>query len=200
MTKYLLGAAAAALLLAIPGAASAQRGAAGPILIVDTERVLSECNACRSANAQLQTQVTQARQRADALAAPLRTEQQSLETAVRALNGRAPDPALQARITAFQGRQNTATQEMQGRQQNLESIQANINRQIGERLGPVITTIMNQHGASIVLAKGATLASVDPIEVTNEVLTALNAALPSVVVAPMPQQPAAAPGTQPQGR
>jgi len=46
------------------------------------------------------------------------------------------------------------------------------------------------------IAKGATLANDNSIDVTSEVLAALNQALPSVSVTPMPQQQQ----QQPQGR
>ena len=52
-------------------------------------------------------------------------------------------------------------------------------------------------GAALVVDKGATLASASNIDVTNDVLAALNQQLPSVSVTPLPQPPAAA---RPQGR
>ena len=192
MTKHLTGAALAAALL-LPAVAAAQ--APGPILIVDTDRILTECTACRAASAQLTTQVQQAQQRQQTLQGQLQTQGQTLQTAVNAAQGK-PDAALQARITAFQQQRDSAAQELQGTEERIRSTQQNVQRQIYARLGPIISGIQRQRNASIVLAKNATLASADPIEVTNDVLTQLNAQLPSVSVTPLPTQ-GAAPATAP---
>jgi len=198
MNKFAIGTAFAALAFALPAAAPAQRNAAAaPILVVDTERVASECTACRAANATLQQQVDQARQFATTLQQPLQTEGQAIEAALRALNGKQPDAALQTRMQAFQTRENNANQQLAGREQNIRSIQAHVSQQIGTRLRPIIEQVRATRRASIVLSKGGTLASDPAIDVTNEVLAQLNQQLPSVSVTPLPQQPA---GTQPQGR
>ena len=84
-------------------------------------------------------------------------------------------------------------------EQNIQSTQANVLRQINARLNPVITQVMNARNANIALDVNATLARSNTLDVTADVLTALNAALPSVSVTPLPQaaQPAQ---PQPQGR
>jgi Skp family chaperone for outer membrane proteins len=202
MKKFAFGAAIAALTVALPGTAQAQRNNAPAILVVDTERVFSECTACRAANTTLGQQVQQAQQLAQQLAAPLQTEGQQIETAVRALNGRQPDAALQTRITTFQNRQNQANQQLGQREQTIRSTQAHVNQQIGTRVGPIVEQIRNTRGAIVVLPRSSTLANLDSIDVTNEVLTQLNQQLPSVSVTPLPQQqqPAPAQQPQPQGR
>ena len=194
MKKIVLGAALAALSLGMPGAAVAQRNNAD-ILIVDTTRVFSECTACRTAQTQLQTQVNALQQRRTTLGQQLQTEGAPIQTAVNALNGRAPDAALTARIRAFETKQNTANQELQRSATNIQSTEAHVNQQIGTRLGPILEAIRNTRRAAIILAKGQTLANDNAIDVTNEVLTQLNTQLPSVSVTPLPagQQPAATP-------
>ena len=199
MNKYTFGAALAAIALAVPAAAPAQKAPAAAIVVVDMDRVYQECTACRAANAQLQTQLQQIQQRAQQLAAPIQTEGTSIQTAVRALNGRQPDAALQARITALQTKQNQGNQEIQGREQTLRSMQANVAQQINARLNPIITQVMTARGANVALDVNATLARAQGLDVTADVLTQLNQQLPSVTVAPLPagQQPAQ---QQPQGR
>jgi Skp family chaperone for outer membrane proteins len=205
MKKYLIGAAIAAL--AIPGAASAQRGATpgALIVVVDSSRVFGECNACRAATAQLQGMVSQAQQRQQALGAPLQTEAQSLRAAAQAASAMPAGPAKTAaensvnqRAQALQGRQDAANQELQRLDQNLQSVRANVSRQLNASLGPIYQQVMTAHGANLALDVEATLAHSNALDVTTEVLAALNAALPSVNVTPLPQ-PAAPPG-QPQGR
>jgi len=206
MTKFLLGAATAALLLAMPGAASAQggRAPAATVVVVDTDRLLTECNACRTATATIQGMVTSGNQRAQQLGQPLQTEAQSIDQAARQLDtqpaGAAKNQAqaaLQTRYNSLQQRQAAANQELQRLEQNIQSTRANVARQLNERLSPIYTQVMNAHGANLLLDVGATLAHAPALDVTNEVLTALNAALPSVSVTPLPAPP---PGTQPQGR
>ncbi|HEV2747482.1 MAG TPA: OmpH family outer membrane protein [Allosphingosinicella sp.] len=196
MTRSTFGAALAALSLAVPAAAPAQRLGGAVIAVVDTGRVFRECNACRTAMTQLQARGNQLRQRTQQLTQPLQTEGQSIQAAVRALNGRQPDAALQQRITAFEGKRTSAAQEVQRGQQNLESIQASVNQQIGARLGPILNQVMQTRGATLIVDKGATLANSPALDVTADVLAQLNQQLPSVSLTPLarPQQ------QQPQGR
>jgi Skp family chaperone for outer membrane proteins len=188
MNKHAFGAALAALAFGLSTAAPAQRLSPAIVAVVDIARVSTECTACRAAATQLQTQVQQLQTRAQQLQQPLQTEGQALQTAVRALNGKTPDAALQARITAFQTRENTASQELGSAQQRLQSTQANVNRQISERLRPILNTVLQSRGATVIIDKGETLASSASIDVTNDVLAALNQQLPSVSVTPLPQQ------------
>ena len=195
--KNLLIGAAVALSLAVPAAAPAQRGNAAPVvLIVDTDRVFTECIACRAATAQLQQQAQQYNARAQQLQQPLQAEGQQIETALRALNGRQPDAALQQRIAAFRQRESVAGQELENRQQVIRSTQAHVQQQIGVRLIPIVEQIRAARGATIVVSRNSTLAHNAANEVTNEVLAALNQQLPSVNVTPLPQQ--APPAAQPQ--
>jgi Skp family chaperone for outer membrane proteins len=196
--KNLLIGAAVALSLSVPGAALAQRNAPAPVvLVVDTERVFTECNACRAATPQLQAQAQQYNQRAQQLQAQLQRDGTPLDAAMRALNGRQPDAALQQRINAFQQSERAAAEELEGRQQQLRSVQAHIQQQIGVRLVPILEQIRAARGATIVVSRNSTFAHNPAAEITNEALTQLNAVLPSVNVTPLPPQQQAQPGIQP---
>jgi outer membrane protein len=203
MNKLAFGTALAVLSLALPGVAHAQRTPGAVIIVVDTDRIYRECTACRAAQTQLQGMVTSARTRAQTLGQPLQTEAQSIEQAGAALRNQtgaaraAAESALNNRVQQFQSRQTTASQEVQRLEQNIQSTQANVLRQINERLNPIYGTVMNAHQANIALDVNATLARSNALDVTNEVMTALNAALPTVSVTPLPQAPAQ---QQPQGR
>ncbi|MEA2998583.1 MAG: outer membrane protein [Sphingomonadales bacterium] len=203
MNKFLFGAAIAAATLAVP--ASAQRAPQASIIVVDTGRVFSECIACRAASAQLQTMVQQGNARAQQLGQGIQIEGQSIQQAAQAASTQPVGPArtatengLRQRAQALDARQTSANQEIQRLEQNLQSTRANVARQLNERLNPIYTTVMNAHGANLVLDTDATLNHAPALDVTNEVLAALNAAVPSVSVTPLPQQ---APNpAQPQGR
>jgi Skp family chaperone for outer membrane proteins len=199
MKKFAISAAVAAIVISMSSAAPAQRGNSD-ILVVDTERLLSECNACRAASTQLQQQMQQYQQFGQSLQTPLQTEGTQLQTAIQALNGRQPDAALQARIQAFSAREQTANQQLAQRQQTIRSTQAHVTQQLGNRLTPILEQIRNTRRASVVLAKQGTLASDNALDVTNEALAELNRQLPSVSVTPLPQGQAAPQQPQPQGR
>lgn len=204
MNKLIFGAAIAAATLAVP--AAAQRTAPAIVAVVDTNRIYSECTACRAAAGQLQGLVTQGQTRAQQLSQPIQAEAQSMDAEANRVQAMPAGPAktaaqtaLQNRLTSLQTRQNTANQELQRLEQSLQSTRANVSRQIAERLNPIFTQVMNAHGANLLVDTDATLAHAPALDVTTEVLTALNAALPSVSVTPMPA--GAAPTTpQPQGR
>ncbi|HEY0414542.1 MAG TPA: OmpH family outer membrane protein [Allosphingosinicella sp.] len=201
MKRYLIGTALAALSLAVPAAAQ-QRTPAAVIVVVDTNRIYNECTACRAAQAQLQTMLTTAQQRQQQLGGPIQTEMQSIQQAVTAAQGQpagaartAAEASIRQRAQALDARQGAAQQELQRLEQNLQSTRANVARQIGDRLNPLINQAMTAHGANLALDFDATLAHAQGLDVTAEVLTALNAQLPSVSVTPMP---ASATPTQPQ--
>lgn len=188
MNRFFIGSALAALALAAPVAAPAQRLSPTVVAVVDTQRISRECTACQAANTQLQQQIQQAQQRAQQLQQPIQTDGQSLQQAINALNGKQPDAALQQRIQALQTRQNTANQELQGREQTLRSTQAHVSQQINTRLLPILNQVMQNRGAAVILDRSAALTVSPSIDVTNDVLALLNQQLPSVSVTPLPQQ------------
>lgn len=196
MRKNIFLALTAASMIAAPATVSAQRLPATVVAVVDTGKIYSECTACVAARTQLQSQATALQTRQKTLADQLRPDQTSLETAVNALNGKQPDAALQARIKAYQDKERAANTELQQGQQRLQSTQANVLRQVNERLNPIINQAMTARGANIAMDVDATLAHAATINITADVLARLNSALPSVSVTPLPQQAQ----QQPQGR
>jgi outer membrane protein len=177
----------AALLLTagLPTAAWAQ---AAPVLVVDTDTIMSTCTACRAAQTQLRTRTTTLQTRAQTLQQQLETEGRPIQTAVDALNGKEPDAALRQRITAFQTKDRAAQQELATGQQTLQSTAAHVQQQIGARLVQVVEQVRARRNAAIAISKNSTLANSAAVDVTSEVLTALNTALPAVSITPLPQQ------------
>jgi Skp family chaperone for outer membrane proteins len=193
MKTFLVSAAFAAALLA-PSAASAQAIPAAVVAVVDVERVTTECNACKTAIAALQAQQTQFNNRRQALAAPLESEGKAIQAAVDALpKGKEPDAALQARYKAFQQRQQQGAEELQRQAEQIQRNQQYVQKQVLDKLGPIYQQVMQRRGANLLMETGATLAAAANVDVTNDVLAGLNAALPTIVTT----APAAA---QPQGR
>ena len=198
MKTILTIAALAAGALALPSAAAAQRAPAAVVVVVDSSRIYRDCTACKTAQTQLQSRVAALQTRQQTLANQLRPESQAIQAAIQALAGKAPDAALRARAEAFQKKQDDANQELGRSQQNIQSIQANVVRQINVRLNPVINQVMTARGANIALDVDATLAHAQAVDVTTEVLAGLNRVLPSVSLTPLPA--AQQQQQQPQGR
>jgi len=204
MNRFTFGAAVAALALTVPAIAQAQQLPPAVVGVVDTDRIMRECTVCAAANTQLQAQLTQLQQRAEALRTPIQTEGQAIETALRALpQGQQPDAALTQRITAFQSQQQSAQQEIGTRQQQVERNVAFVRQQVGQRIEPAIQQVMQQRGATIAVDAGATLAISPTVDITPAVLAVVNQnTTPLNVNAPPPQQQPAQqqPQQRPQGR
>lgn len=179
MTKTFFTAALAATVL-VPAAAQAQGIPGAVVAIADVDRVTAECNACKTAIAALRSQAQALQAREKALADPLAAEQKSIQTAIDALAGKEPDAALEGRMRSWQTRQQQAAQELQRSQQQLQRNQAYIQQQVAAKLGPIYQQVMQRRGANLLVDTNVTLAAANTIDVTNDVLTALNAALPTI--------------------
>ena len=193
--KTLLISAAVAAAAIMPSAATAQALPAAVVAVVDLDRVQTECTACKTARDALKNQALAQDSREKTLAAPLQTEQQAIQSAVDALKGKEPDAALQARYKAFQNKAQAAQTEAERGRAQLQRNQAYIAQQIQAKLNPIYTQVMQKRGANVLVEQGATLAASTAVDVTTDVLAALNAAMPTVsVTAP------AAPANTTQGR
>jgi Skp family chaperone for outer membrane proteins len=201
MKNILLGA-AVALTLAVPAAAPAQRAPAATIVVVDRDRILRECTACRAAQTQLQGLQTQLQQRAQQLGQPIQSEAQSIEQAAAALRNQTgaarttAETALQTRVQQLRQREATANQDIQRLEVTYRSTVAHVVQQIETRLTPIVQQVMTQRGANLALDVGVTYTHAPALNVTDAVLAQLNSQLPSVSVTPLPQQQQ--PAQQPQ--
>ena len=191
MHKILISAAAAALAIGLPATAHAQQA---NILVVDSDRLMSDCTACKAASTQFQSRQAALRTRAQTLQTQLEAEGKPIQAAVDALNGKDPDAALQAKITAFETKRRNSSQELQTSTNSLQSTVAHVQQQIGQKIVALVEATRARRGAAIILSKNSTIANDNAIDVTTEVMTALNAQLPAVSITPMPQSAA------PQGR
>jgi outer membrane protein len=194
--KTLLMSAAFAAAIVAPSGASAQSVPAAVVAVVDLDRVTSECNACKTATAALRSQVTAVQNREKALAAPLETEQKAIQAQIDALNGKAPDAALQNRAKSFQAKQQQGAQEIAAQQQQVQRNQQYIQKQIADKLGPIYQQVMQRRGANVLIETSSTLATTTSVDVTNDILAALNTAMPTIATT----APAGSTQSQPQGR
>jgi Skp family chaperone for outer membrane proteins len=179
MAKILFAALAASTLF-VPAAASAQALAAPVIAIVDIQRAQSQCNACKTALTQLESQLNSLKTLQTTLETPLRTEANTLQAAGQALNGRAPDAALQARAAAFEKKQEDARRQLATREQTFQRNRDYVLQQINTKLEPAVASVFARRGASVMLDATQVIRSAPGLDVTTDVIAALNASLPSI--------------------
>ncbi|HYJ51582.1 MAG TPA: OmpH family outer membrane protein [Allosphingosinicella sp.] len=194
MNKLLIAPVVAGLALTTAIAAQAQQLPAAVVAVVNRNQVAQQCGPCTAATTQLQAQGQQYQARQAQLTAPLQTEQQAIQTAINALpaNGQ-PDAALTARIRAFETNRDAAAAELQRTQQTLQRNENYVVSQILQRMQPMINTVAQQRGATVVIDATNALFAAPQIDITQAVLAQMNAnATPFNVTAPPPQQPAAA--------
>ena len=119
---------------------------------------------------------------------PLSTEQKSIQTAVDALKGKAPDAALQARAKAWETRRQQAAQDLATQQQQIQRNQQYIQKQIQDKLNPIYQQVMQRRGANLLVEVGATLATSDERRRNQRRACGLNLRFPSVATT-APAQP-----------
>jgi len=194
--KNMLMIAASAVALMVPAAASAQAVPAAVIAVVDLDKVTTDCTACKTASAALRSKATALQNQAKSLSTPLETEGKSIQAAIDALKGAEPDAALKARVQAFETKRQSAAATYQKGQEQLQRDQQYIQKQIGDKLGPIYQQVMQKRGANVLLETGSTLATTTSVDVSSDVVAALNVALPTIAT----NAPAAPAQQQPQGR
>jgi Skp family chaperone for outer membrane proteins len=191
MTKLLFSAAAAAL-FAVPTVAAAQALPAPVIAVVDVQKAMTTCNACKTALGQLETQLKGIKSLQASLEGPLQTEARAIQTAANALGGKPADAALTARAEAFEKKQNDAQRQLQTREQQFQRNRSFVLQQINQKMEPVLTSVLARRNASVMLDAGSVVRFAPTIDVTNDVVAGLNTSLTSIS-ATAPAQTAAAP-------
>ena len=181
--KRLILIAALAASSTIPSVAQAQAIPGAIVAVVDLEKVTATCNACRTAQAALRSQATALQSRQQALSGPLETEGKSIQAAVDALNGKAPDAALKQRAQAWEAKRQQAAQELNRQQEQLKANAQYVQKQVADKLGPIYSQVMQRRGANVLVEMGQTLASASTLDVSNDVLAALNTAMPTIQTA-----------------
>ena len=199
MNRYLLSSALAALAFATPAAAPAQTLPAPVIAVVNLDQIFGTCTQCTAANTQLQAQGAALQTRAQTLANQIEAEARAIQPLVNAVPaGGQPDAALAARIQGFNQLQQNADREVNAERERIQRNIAFVRQQIGQRIQPAITTVMQQRGATIVMDRAGLITASPTLDITPAVLAIVNQNnTPLNINAPPPQQPAAAP-TPPQ--
>lgn len=181
--------------IAVPAAAQTLPPAV--IVLVDMDQVINGSAAAKTAQPELKSKVDALQARAQQLQTQFQTEEQDLAKGQPA-QGAPPATvtAFQTKVRDFATRRQQAQQELERRQAELQNSQRYVVKQINDAAQPIISTIMRERGATIVLAEAATLQHTAAVDVTNDVVARLDKALPRVSTTP-PAAPAPAAATPP---
>ena len=169
----------------LPTPALAQQVAQANVVIVDMDRVVNESAAGKQAGIEIQGRIAASQARRANLSDQLRAEYDDIRKGQE--NNTLTGPSLEARIRDHQTKQSMADQEIQRREQDLQSSRAFIISQITQAANPIITAIMLERNASIALEKDSTLQHSSSLDITAEVIARLNAQLPRVSITPPAQ-------------
>ncbi len=151
------------------------------IVIVDMDDVINTSAAGKQAATELKTRADAIQARLASLRTQFGTEGQTLA------KSRPAQTATPAVITAWetkardlQQRQQAAEADLSNRDRDFQASRQSVLKQINDAAQPVISTVMRERGATIVLAEGATLQHSAAIDVTTDVIARLDKALPRV--------------------
>jgi Skp family chaperone for outer membrane proteins len=213
MTKILkailLASAPVVFAASLPTTASAQ--AVTNVAVANVEEAVQRSGAFTAAVAQIKTTYKAQIDAFDARQKSLQAELQPLVTAFQTAQ-RAPNPnqaALQTQATTIQTRQQAAQRELQTLALPFGRAQAYVEEQISGKLEAALKAAMVKRKVSLVVAPQATISYQPAADITGDIVTELNAMVPSVSIAvPANWQPGgqgqAAPATttppKPQGR
>ncbi len=159
------------------------------IIIVDMDQVFQNSAAGKQAQGELKTRLDSIQSRLAALRTQFGTEGQTLAKAKPTAAGPAAT-AWEAKVVDLQKRQAQAEQELQARDRDFQASRQSVLKQINDGAQPVITAIMKERGATIVLAEGATLQHTASVDVTADVVARLDKSLPRVSTATPTAAPA----------
>lgn len=198
MMNILKVATLAAALATISSPAMAQALSPAVIVIVDMDRVVNESSAGKLAATELQTRAQALNNRRTTLSGQLQAEVQAIQQGQE--NKSLAGPALEARVKAFQDKEQAANAELTRGQQDLGRAQDYVVQQISTAAQPAITQIMREKGAQVAVAERATIQHSQSLSITTDVIARVNASLPRVSTTPPAAPAAAAPAATPPRR
>lgn len=193
MTKFLKSMAYGVAILASAGGvttvAAAQNRNTAPVnsvAAVNVDAAVQTSAAFAAAVTQIQTTYAAQIQARDARAQALQAELQTLGAAAQAEQARAPQnaTALQAAITAYRTRQQSAQQEMQTLTQPIELAVTYVREQITLQLSQAVRDAAAARGVSLLVNSESVVWRADTADITSQVVTELNRLVPNVQIVP----------------
>jgi outer membrane protein len=182
----------AAILASVAAPAFAQTLPPAVIVTVDAEEVITASAAWKAAQPELKA-------KADALQALVRQRQTSFQAEEQTLGQTRPTAAgpaataWEAKLKDYQTRVQQAQADVQRREQELQATQQYVVAQINNGAQPIISAIMKERGANIALNERVTIQHASALDISTEVVSRLDKALPKVAVTLPPAPAPAAP-------
>lgn len=181
MTKFLLAAALAPVVLAAPAIAQVNG-----IAVANPEGAVLQSNAWKTAISQIQTtykaQLDQAQARQTAVQNELRPLVEAFNKARSAPN--ANQTALQTQANTIQQREQAANAELQRLTQPVQRARAYAAEQIGAQLEPAVNAAMARKKVTLLLRPEAAVQANPAADITADVTAELNRLVPNVSITP----------------
>ena len=149
------------------------------VLVIDKTALLRASKAGQDISNQIRALADQAKAEIDPSGRALQAEAASLKSQAASMT---PEQR-QSRVAAFEQKQ-AAFQQMAGvKQQRVQMALAAANHDMEKAVGPILKQVMADHHGNIVIDKQAVILATDSsFDITQEVVTRLDAVLPSVKV------------------
>lgn len=187
MKSLLKTAAIAALVAAMPATAHAQAAAAANgVAVVDLDAAVNGSAAYQAAVNQIQTtykaQITTAQTRQTALQGELNAARTEIENLQK--NPATPKATLDAKIAAFQTKGQSAQTELQRLALPFARPQAYVREQVEAKVEQALRAAMTAKKVGVVLRPEAAFAYQPSSDLTTDVVSQLNALIPSAAITP----------------
>ena len=187
----------AIVLTSAPAAAQSKTG----IAVADLQRAVATSSAYTTARTQIQTtykaQIDSFTARKNAIDADLKAKGAALDAAIKAAGGK-PTPAIQTQYETAQKAQANGQAELQRLGQPIALANAYVEEQISAKLSDALKSAMTKAKVDLILAPDATVSYQPTVDITQQVVTEINALVPSVgIVPPAGWQPGGARGQAP---
>jgi outer membrane protein len=150
------------------------------IAIVNMDQVINGSAAGKQAQVDLKAKVDAFQANVTKLKAQFGAEEEALVKARPQASDTAATTAWEAKAQDYQTRRQTAEAGLAQQEKEIQTLRQSVLNQITDAANPLITAIMRESGATIVLPEGATLQHIASIEITAEVIARLDKSLPSV--------------------
>lgn len=160
--------------------AAAQQAVDFGILVVDMQRVQRDSAAAISVREQSDALRTELEQIIADRAEAISTEEADLAER----RGDLTEEEFRERVLAFEERVFANRDFAQRESGKLQTLMAQAGNTLRRRIAPILAEVMRERGAQLMLDTSQVVLSADTLDVTEEVLQRLDAALPTMVLAP----------------
>jgi Skp family chaperone for outer membrane proteins len=153
------------------------------IAVIDRDAILQRSKVGQDIARQVRALADQARTKLSARRQALESQSAALEKQAASLS---PDDR-QKRALALQAEQVSFQQDVQREDARIQGALRQANMQVAKAMAPILEQVVKEHGANMVLDKRAVIAASDPaFDISDEIISRLDAKLTSVAVAAPP--------------